>query len=104
MSLVELHPASSSGPAAGKSLQPGGKRLQFLATKVVPPRRRAVIDRPRPLALASELPAKQLAVIKAASGFGKTSLAACWLERLHRGGGSVEARSQTDDRKELGLG
>jgi LuxR family transcriptional regulator, maltose regulon positive regulatory protein len=104
MPLTALHPASSSEPTAGKSLPRGGKQLQFLATKVVSPRSLGVIDRPRLLAMTSQLPSKRPAVIKAPSGFGKTSLAASWLERLHRDAGSVEARSQTDDRKELGLG
>ena len=89
MPLTEAHSTSLSGPTPGKSPPLGGKRLQFLATKVVPPRSLGMIDRPRLLAMASQLPAKRLAVIKAPSGFGKTSLAASWLERLHRDGSSV---------------
>ena len=68
---------------------PGGKHLQFLATKVVPPRSQGLIERPRLLGLASQLTGKRLAVIKAPAGFGKTSLAAAWLQQLQRGGNAV---------------
>jgi LuxR family maltose regulon positive regulatory protein len=57
-----VNAVSGPPPAAGSML--GGKHLRFLATKVVP---------------------KRLAVVKAPAGFGKTSLAATWLERLQQG-------------------
>ena len=75
MPLMEAHSISLSGATAGKRRLLGGKQLRFLATKVVPPRCPGLIDRPRLLAMASRLPAKRLAVIKAPAGFGKTSLA-----------------------------
>ena len=68
---------------------PGGKRLHFLATKVVPPRCEGLIARPRLLAVASQLSTKRLAVIKAPAGFGKTSLVATWLPELQRSGHTV---------------
>jgi LuxR family maltose regulon positive regulatory protein len=39
--------------------------------------------------MASQLPAKRLAVIKAPAGFDKTSLAASWSEWLRRRGSSI---------------
>jgi hypothetical protein len=66
--------------AAGKRLLLGGKQRQFLTTKVVPPRTTGLIGRRRLLTIASQLPAKRLTVIKAPTGFGKTSLAASWSE------------------------
>jgi LuxR family transcriptional regulator, maltose regulon positive regulatory protein len=83
------HSTSVSGAPAGKGLLLGGKQLQFLATKVVPPRCHGLIDRPRLLAMASQLPAKRLTVIKAPAGFGKTSLAASWSAWLEQRGNSV---------------
>ncbi len=62
----------------------GGKQLQFLATKVVPPRCQGIIERPRLLGLISQLSGKRLAVIKGPAGFGKTSLAAAWVQELQR--------------------
>jgi LuxR family transcriptional regulator, maltose regulon positive regulatory protein len=68
---------------------PSGGELQFLATKVVPPRGLGLIERPRLFDMISQLPAKRLIVIKAPAGFGKTSLAIEWSERLRRGGNLV---------------
>jgi len=62
---MELHSTSSPGSRTGEGPLPGGKRLPFLATKIVAPRCSGLIDRPRLLAMASQLPAKRLAVIKA---------------------------------------
>ncbi|MFP3553078.1 LuxR C-terminal-related transcriptional regulator [Paraburkholderia sp. SIMBA_049] len=62
----------------------------FLSTKVVPPRLPAdLIDRPRLVSLAERAEAKRLTVIKAPAGFGKTSLALIWLERLRANGTRV---------------
>ena len=83
------HSALLSGAIAGKEKLFGEKQLPFLATKVVPPRCPGLIDRPRLLAMAAQLPAKRLAVIKAPAGFGKTSLASSWSEWLHQRGSSV---------------
>ena len=60
----------------------GEGRLPFLATKIVPARPGGLVARPRLRAMLSGLPAKQLGVIKAPAGFGKTSLAAAWAEQL----------------------
>src|SRR4051812_1103926 len=89
MPLTQPLSTSLSGAAAGRGPVRGGKQLPFLATKVVPPRCPGLIDRPRLMAVASRLPAKRLAVIKAPAGFGKTSLAVSWAEWLHERGSSV---------------
>jgi LuxR family maltose regulon positive regulatory protein len=55
----------------------------LLATKLVPPRLpTGLIDRPRLLELSAHAENKRLTVIKAPAGFGKTSLALAWLNRL----------------------
>jgi LuxR family transcriptional regulator, maltose regulon positive regulatory protein len=67
-----------------------GKQPQLLATKIVPPRGAAgLIDRPRLLGMTAQLEEKQLVVIKAAAGFGKTSLALAWADELRHSGNSV---------------
>jgi LuxR family transcriptional regulator, maltose regulon positive regulatory protein len=86
---MELHSTSSRGPATGKVPLPGGKELPFLATKIVAPRCPGLIDRPRLLAMASQLAVKRLTVIKAPAGFGKTSLAVSWSEWFGQRGSSV---------------
>ena len=48
-----------------------------------------LVPRPRLLAILSELPAKRLGVIKAPAGFGKSSLAAAWAEKLEQSGNCV---------------
>jgi LuxR family transcriptional regulator, maltose regulon positive regulatory protein len=68
---------------------PGEKQLYFLATKVVAPRYQGLIERPRLLDATSQLSGKQLAVITAPAGFGKTSLAATWVERIRQSGHAV---------------
>jgi len=65
---------------------PSAKQLQFLATKVIPPRCAGLINRPRLIDVISQLQTKRLAVIKAPAGFGKTSVAAAWAERLRQNG------------------
>jgi len=76
MSLIEPHSSPLSGAA--------GPQVTFLATKIVSPRSSGLINRPRLMAVASELASKRLAVIKAPAGFGKTSLAAMWAEWLRQ--------------------
>ena len=83
---MERRSTALRGPAAGKGLLLERKRPSFLATKIVPPRQHGLIDRPRLLAMASQLPAKLLTLIKAPAGFGKTSLAAHWSQRLQQSG------------------
>jgi LuxR family maltose regulon positive regulatory protein len=67
----------------------GKGHLLFLATKIVPARFAGLVARPRLLATLPELPAKRLGVIKAPAGFGKSSLAAAWAERLEQDGNCV---------------
>jgi LuxR family maltose regulon positive regulatory protein len=73
----------------GTGTLPGGGQLPFLATKIVPARFPGLVARPRLLAVLSELPAKRLGVIKAPAGFGKSSLAAAWAEKLEQSGNYV---------------
>jgi len=65
------------------------KQLEFLATKLVPPRCEGLIPRPRLLDMVSQLSGKRLAMIKAPAGFGKTSLAAAWSQELQQSGNAV---------------
>src|SRR5262249_5489166 len=65
MPSMELHSISARGPAIAKGLLPGVKRSPFLASKILAPRCPGLIDCPRLFALASQLPAKRLAVTKA---------------------------------------
>src|SRR5258705_11602223 len=71
----------------------------FLATKVFPPRLPAgLIDRPRLVSLVEKAENKRLTVIKAPAGFGKTSLALTWINRLTASGAFVAWLSlDTDD-------
>ena len=62
----------------------------LLATKLLPPRVSAgLIDRPRLVELAAHAENKRLTVIKAPAGFGKTSLALAWFNRLRASGAHV---------------
>lgn len=62
----------------------------ILATKLMPPRRApGLIRRERLLALIDQVQAKGLTVIRAAAGFGKTSLAGAWAGELQRAGHCV---------------
>jgi LuxR family transcriptional regulator, maltose regulon positive regulatory protein len=79
-----------SGMGTREDRRIGGKQPQLLTTKILPPRGAAgLIERPRLLALIAQLEEKQLTVIKAAAGFGKTSLALAWAEHLRERGNSV---------------
>jgi LuxR family maltose regulon positive regulatory protein len=65
-------------------------KTQLLATKILTPLcAPGLIDRPRLLDLIGEVQAKQVTVIAAGPGFGKTSLAVAWAERLQKNGGSI---------------
>jgi LuxR family transcriptional regulator, maltose regulon positive regulatory protein len=79
----------SSHLAFGTGTLPGKGELPFLATKIVPARFRGLVARPRLLAILPELPDKRLSVIKAPAGFGKSSLAAAWAEKLEQSGNCV---------------
>src|SRR5262249_37626351 len=90
VSLIKPQPVHArSGQPAGTRLMSRRNDFPFLSTKVVPPRCPGLIDRPRLLAAVAQLPAKRLAVIKAPAGFGKTSLASAWLQRLAQDGNAV---------------
>ena len=80
---------SEGEPPPPKGAILGRKQLEFLATKVVPPRCEGLIPRPRLLDMVSQLSGKRLAMIKAPAGFGKTSLAAAWSQELQQSGNAV---------------
>ena len=84
--------------AVTEVMAPAGPAL-LLATKLLPPRLAAgLIDRPRLIELAAHAESKRLTVIKAPAGFGKTSLALAWLNRLRASGAHVAWLSlDTDD-------
>jgi LuxR family maltose regulon positive regulatory protein len=65
-----------------------GEHPQTIATKVLPPRCVGLIERPRLLEFFSQVQMKRLSVIKAPAGFGKTSLAVAWADRLLQSGSS----------------
>lgn len=67
-----------------------GQPALLLATKLVPPRLPSgLIERPRLIELTAQAENKRLIVIKAPAGFGKTSLALVWLQRLRASGAHV---------------
>src|SRR5260370_4232448 len=67
-----------------------GGRPQLLATKILRPRpATGLIERQRLNELATQVPEKQLAIIKAGAGFGKTSLALSWAQSLEKNGHRV---------------
>jgi len=72
----------------------------LLATKIRPPRLpQGIIERPRLLALAEQVRAKTVTVVRAGAGFGKTSFAVTLANRIRACGGSVAWLSidTTDD-------
>ena len=65
-------------------------RPQLLATKILRPRpATGLIERQRLNELAGQVQEKQLAIIKAGAGFGKTSLALAWAQSLEENGHRV---------------
>ena len=63
---------------------------QLLATKILQPRAATgLIERQRLSALAVQVPEKQLTIVKAGAGFGKTSLALSWAQLLEEKGHRV---------------
>ena len=70
-------------PRLARAERGQGAQLPILVTKIQPPGRSSgLLDRPRLLALLPLVRTKQLTLIKAAAGFGKTSVALAWAERL----------------------
>ena len=66
-----------------------GEHPQTIATKLLPPRCVGLIERPRLVELVTEVQSRRLSVVKAPAGFGKTSLAVEWVERLLQSGNLV---------------
>jgi LuxR family transcriptional regulator, maltose regulon positive regulatory protein len=73
-------------------------KTQLLATKILTPRcAPSLIARPRLLDLITRVETKQVAVIKAGPGLGKTTLAVAWAEQLQRSGKSIAWLALDDD-------
>ncbi len=87
--MVPHTPLSSAHRTSPDRSVLAAKQLEFLGTKVIPPRYSGLIVRPRLLGLAAQLLTKRLAVIKAPAGFGKSSLASAWAEQFQRTGNLV---------------
>jgi LuxR family transcriptional regulator, maltose regulon positive regulatory protein len=81
--------ASAMASDATKLHAVRANRLELLSTKLILPRVTGLIERPRLLGLAAQVEVKQLAVIKAGAGFGKTCLAASWGHHLRQAGNLV---------------
>jgi LuxR family maltose regulon positive regulatory protein len=65
-------------------------RPQLLASKIVRPRpATGLIERQKLRGLSAQIPEKQLTIIKAGAGFGKTSLALSWAQSLQEAGHRV---------------
>jgi LuxR family transcriptional regulator, maltose regulon positive regulatory protein len=75
-------------PPATEHRVRAGKQPQTIATKVLPPRCVGLVERPRLLEFIGQVQLKRLSVIKAPAGFGKTSLAVAWADRLVQSGSS----------------
>jgi LuxR family maltose regulon positive regulatory protein len=68
----------------------GGRKTQLLTTKIRPPRRPpGLIDRPRLFDLTAQARTKQVVLVKAGPGFGKTALALAFVEQLRQLGKPV---------------
>jgi LuxR family maltose regulon positive regulatory protein len=87
--LIQPRLGHFAGRAGSRGITVSSRRLPFLATKIVSPRLTGLVERPRLLAILSELQRKRICVIKAPAGLGKTSLAAAWVEQLRQNGNSV---------------
>jgi len=84
-------------PVAGGRVASTSK-TQLLATKILLPRGApGLIERPRLLDLVELVQTKQVTVIRAGPGFGKTSVALAWAERLQQSGNSVAWLALDDD-------
>lgn len=85
-------------------LQPiAGGLPQFASTKTVPPVvSKLAVERPRLMASLDAAATRKLTVIKAPAGYGKTTLAAAWCNRLRRAGAVVAWLSLDADDNEPG--
>ena len=73
-------------------------KTQLLATKILTPRcAPSLIARPRLLDLVTQVETKQVAVIKAGPGLGKTTLAVAWAEQLQQSGKLIAWLALDDD-------
>ncbi|MEL0168585.1 MAG: LuxR C-terminal-related transcriptional regulator [Pseudomonadaceae bacterium] len=79
-----IAPQSSSGQIGGNDVP------VLLTTKITPPRRgRGILPRPRLEQYADQLTERRLGIVEAPPGFGKTTLATIWAERLSALGHAV---------------
>jgi LuxR family maltose regulon positive regulatory protein len=85
-----LHKPQSFGSFDADAVMKPGEPIPVLLTKIQPPRSFAgLLDRPRLLSLLPLVRSKQLTVVKAPAGFGKTSIAVAWAEHLRQKGSVV---------------
>src|SRR5262249_4843548 len=89
MPLIEPLIRSARLPLHRDSVVFGRTQLQFVATKVIPPQCTGLIDRQRLLDKISQLANKKLVVVKAPEGFGKTSFAVNFSDRLVKNGNAL---------------
>ena len=76
---------------------------QIASTRTVPPAvRKFAVERPRLLSFLEHSAARRLVLFKAPPGYGKTTLAVDWLQRLRDGGAVVAWLSLDADDNEPG--
>ena len=80
----------AAGDAASGALQPGNDVPLLLTTKLNPPRLgRGILPRSRLEDMAATVAERRLSLLKAPPGFGKTTLATIWADRLASQGHTV---------------
>lgn len=80
----------AAGDAASGALQPGNDVPLLLTTKLNPPRLgRGILPRSRLEDMATTVAERRLSLLKAPPGFGKTTLATIWADRLASQGHTV---------------
>ncbi|HXG29139.1 MAG TPA: LuxR C-terminal-related transcriptional regulator [Nevskiales bacterium] len=85
----QLRPVPATDNPPTQSATPVRQKL-FVTTKLRPPTNKAnLIERPRLMEILGHTLSRKLALIHAPAGFGKTTLAAQWHDRLHATGITV---------------
>jgi LuxR family maltose regulon positive regulatory protein len=80
----------AAGEAASSAVQPGTDVPLLLTTKLNPPRLgRGILPRSRLEDMATDVAERRLSLLKAPPGFGKTTLATIWADRLASQGHTV---------------
>lgn len=80
----------AAGEVASEIMQPGNDVPLLLSTKLTPPRLgRGILPRSRLEDMAGQVAERRLSLLKAPPGFGKTTLATIWADRLASQGHTV---------------